>query len=162
VADFHATRSLRRVSRRNADVRVEVQEPEPTDEKFALYQAYLDHQHDGAMPRTYESFHDFLYESPTDTLELEYRLGERLVGVSIADRVPRGLSSVYMYFDPSLAGRSPGTFSVLWELAYCRRQGLPYYYLGFFVAGSKTMAYKARFRPYEVLVGEERWVSYRG
>jgi arginine-tRNA-protein transferase len=139
-----------------------MREPIPTEDKFELYRAYLDHQHDGAMPRTYESFYEFLYDSPTETHELSYMHGERLVGVSIADRVPGGLSSVYMYFDPAASARSLGTFSALWELEYCRKHDLPYYYFGFFVADSKTMAYKARFRPYEILVGEGRWVSYRG
>ena len=162
VAEFRPTRSQLRVDRRNADIRVDIGEPIPTDDKFELYRAYLDHQHDGAMPRTYESFHEFLYDSPTGTYELSYLLGERLVGVSIADRVPGGLSSVYMYFDPAVSARSLGTFSALWEIDYCRKQRLPYYYFGFFVAGSKTMCYKARFRPYEILVGEGRWVSYRG
>lgn len=162
VADFRPSRSLARVARHNSDLRVEIREPVATEQKFKLYQAYLEHQHDSTMPRTYESFHDFLYDSPTETYELEYLWGERLVGVGIADRVPGGLSSVYMYFDPAVSARSLGTFSVLWELEYCRQLRLPYYYLGFFVAGSKTMAYKSRFRPYEVLAGEGRWVSYRG
>lgn len=162
VRDFRLTRSLRRVARRNADIRVEICEPVSTQEKFELYRAYLDDQHDGTMPRSYESYHDFLYDSPTQTYEFEYVLGERLVGVGIADRIPGGLSSVYMYFDPTMRTRSLGTFSVLWEIEYCRQHRLPYYYLGFFVAGSKTMGYKSRFRPHEVLVGQGRWVSYRG
>jgi len=162
VAEFSPARSQQRVDRRNTDIHVEMREPIPTESKFELYRAYLDHQHDGAMPRTYESFQEFLYESPTETYELSYMLGERLVGISIADRVPGGLSSVYMYFDPAVSARSLGTFSALWEIDYCRKHGLPYYYFGFFVAGAKTMAYKARFRPYEILVGEGRWVSYRG
>jgi arginine-tRNA-protein transferase len=140
------------------DIHVEICEAESTQEKFELYRAYLDDQHDGTMPRSYESFHEFLYDSPTET----YEFGERLVGVGIADRVPGGLSSVYMYFDPAVRARSLGTFSVLWEIEFCRRHRLPYYYLGFFVAGSRTMGYKSRFRPYEILVGEGRWVSYRG
>ena len=86
--------------------------------------------------------------------------GERLIGVGLADRCPGGLSSVYMYFDPAFAGRSLGTFSVLWEIEYCRRENLPYDYLGYYVAGCQKMAYKARFRPNEMLVGENRWVVF--
>jgi arginine-tRNA-protein transferase len=161
VQQFTPTRSMQRVRRRNADVAVEVGLPVATEEKFSLYARYLDAQHDGTMGRSFESFSEFLYDSPLETLEFEYRFGERVIGVSIADRSPNGLSSVYMYFDPDLAPRSLGTFSVLWEIDYCRREGLPYYYLGFFVAGSPTMAYKSRFRPNEILVGEDRWVSLR-
>lgn len=162
VADFTPTRSMGRVVRCNSDVCVEIGRPAPSEEKFELYRVYLDAQHDGAMARTYEAFHEFLYDSPTETYELCYLLGRRLIGVSITDRVPGGLSSVYMYFDPAHTSRSLGTFSVLWEIEHCRRKTLPYYYFGFYVAGSKTMAYKSRFRPNEVLAGNDRWVVFRG
>ena len=161
VRDFSPTRSMRRICRRNADLRVEVSKPTATDEKFAMYVSYLDAQHDETMVRTHDSFLEFLYDSPTETWEIEYFLGERLVGSSVVDRCPGGLSSVYMYFDGDYRSRSLGTFSVLWEMDYCRREGLPYYYLGYYVADSVTMAYKARFRPNEVLVGDNRWLTFR-
>ena len=159
VDRFQPTHSMRRVQRRNADVVVEVGEPRPTPQRFDLYLRYLGFQHDDTMERTFESFREFLGDSPTKTLEFRYLLGDHLIGVSIADECPKGLSSVYMYFDPDFADRSLGTFSVLWEVEYCRRRGLPYYYLGFYVAGSGKMRYKARFRPSEVLVAEDRWIS---
>ena len=159
VERFTPTRSMRRVIRRNADVRVESGDPNPTQEKLALFQRYLDTQHDSAMSRDYEAFVDFLYDSPMESREFCYHLGERLVGVSIADRCRHGYSSVYMYFDPDLADRSLGTFSAIWEIENCRREGLAYYYLGYYVAGSQTMSYKARFRPNQVLAGDDHWVS---
>lgn len=159
VDRFKPTRSLRRVTRRNADVTVEVDQPAPTDEKFDIYRRYLDSQHDDSMERTYEAFREFLYDSPIAGLEFRYRLGDRLIGVSVTDRCADGLSSVYMYFAPEFASRSLGTFSVLWEVEHCRTEGLAFYYLGYYVAGSRTMAYKARFRPSEILVADDRWVS---
>lgn len=158
---FVPSRSMRRVWRRNADVRVDLGKPEPTNEKFELFCRYLDSQHDETMDRSYESFCDFLYDSPMDTLEFRYRIGNRLIGLSLADRWSGGLSSVYMCFDPSVSDRSLGTFSVLWEVEFCRSEGLPYYYLGYYVAGSGKMAYKSRFRPNEILVGDDRWVVFR-
>jgi len=161
VDDFTPSRSLRRVRRRNADVSVGSGKLEPTKEKHALFTRYLDSQHDDTMSRTYDSFEESLYDSPMETCEFEYRLGERLVGVSIADRCPKGLSSIYMYFDPDFRARSLGTFSALWEIEHCRNAGLCYYYLGFYVANSPTMAYKARFCPNEILVGDDHWLSLR-
>lgn len=159
VDQFQPTRSMRRVERKNPDTTVEIGPAEATDEKFELYQRYLREQHDGSMSRSYEAFREFLYDSPLATLEARYRVGHRLIGVSVLDRCPKGLSSVYMYYDPDAADRSPGTFSILWEIQECRRRKLPYYYLGYYVAGSKTMAYKARFRPAEILVDEHRWIA---
>ena len=152
---------MRRIVRRNTDIRVEVGRAVPTEHRFEMFCRYLDAQHDGAMARTYELFCEFLYDSPLETCEFRYHLGKRLIGVGIADPWYGGLSSIYMYFDPDFSTRSLGTFSVLWEVDYARREGLPYYYLGYYVAGSRKMAYKFRFRPNEVLVGEDRWVSFR-
>ncbi len=161
VEQFTPTRSMRRVSKRNEDVVVRLDSLCPDEEKFALYLRYLEHQHDGSMSRTFDSFREFLYESPLPSCEFSYRLGGRLIGVSIADRVPDGLSSVYMFFDPDFAGRSLGTFSIVWELEHCRRERLSYYYLGFFIADSEKMSYKARFAPNQILVGDDRWVTLR-
>jgi arginine-tRNA-protein transferase len=114
------------------------------------------------MAGTVETFETFLYDSPLPSVEFRYHVGGRLIGVSVVDGCPGGLSSVYMYFDPDFRLRSLGTFSVLWEIAHCRRAGLAYYHLGYYVAGSRTMAYKARFRPNEILVGDDRWITLRG
>ena len=95
------------------------------------------------------------------TLEMSYHLGQRLIGVSIADVVPGGLSSVYMYFEPEFAARSLGTLSILREIDHCKRHQLSYYYLGFFIADANTMAYKSRFRPNEILIDDDFWITLR-
>lgn len=158
VETFVPSRSMRRVARTNADVRMEVDDPAPSDEKYCLFRDYLAFQHDGTMSAEYTAFIEFLYDSPIASREFSYYIGGRLVGVSIADRLPKGLSSVYMYFDPKYARRSLGTLSVLREIEWCRENDMPYYFLGFHVAGSRTMDYKARFRPFEILVADDRWI----
>lgn len=157
TATFRPTRSQRRVVRRNADVHVTIGQPTPTDEKHALYARYLDAQHDGTMSTEREAFENFLYDSPVPGLEICYHIGRRLVGVSLVDELPGAWSSVYMYFDPEVSRRSLGTFSAVWEIEHCRSAGIPYYYLGFYVPGSRTMEYKARFQPAEILDEPARW-----
>lgn len=158
VAAFRMSRSQRRVWRRNGDVRVTVSDkPRPTEEKWRLFASYLRARHDGTMSDTYESFVDFLYASPIELLEFLYWVDDRLIGVSVTDRCPDALSSVYMYFDAGESARGLGTFSILWEIEYCRRNALTYYYLGFYVAGSNSMAYKARFAPGEILDESHTW-----
>ena len=158
VNTFRPSRSQRRVWRRNRDIRAEIVRPVPTETKWRLYSRYLAFQHDDTMTDDWDDMVNFLYVSPVDTIEIDYYLGESLVGVSFADRSAETLSSVYMCFDPQHAGRSLGTFSVLWEIDYCRRQGMPFYYLGFYVAGARTMAYKSKFGPNEVLNERFEWV----
>lgn len=154
---FRPSRSQRRVGRRNRDLRIEVAAAVPSDEAHRLFVRYLDARHGDSMSRTWPDFTAFLYTSPLETLEARYRVGSRLVAVSILDACPDGLSSVYAYFDPDESRRSLGTFTALWEIEWCRRMGRPHYYLGYHVAGSQTMDYKARFLPQEVL-RDGRWV----
>ena len=158
AARFRPSRSQRRVRRKNADVEVEIGPPHPTRTKWEVFRAYLEHQHDRTMEDSYEGFVRFLYESPVDTREIVYRIGGKVTGISIVDQCDYSLSSVYMYFDPDYARRSPGVFSVLWEIDYCRRVGIPYYYLGFYVRDCASMSYKTRFKPHELLSEEGRWV----
>ena len=157
VASFRPSRSQRRVRRRNRDVSVEIGRPACSDEKWRIYSAYLRYQHDGTMSDRREDFEQFLYDSPTDTLEMVYRVGRRVVGVGIVDRCPGCLSSVYFYFDPAEARRSLGIYSMLTEIEVCGRWGLPYWYAGYYVRDCKRMNYKANFRPHELLGSDGVW-----
>ena len=157
VAAFRASRAQRRCRARNQDVEVAAGRPSPTAEKHALYQRYLAARHDGQMDGSDLEFHGFLYSSEIRTVEFEYRVQGRLLGVALVDQEPLALSAVYFYFDPTESRRSPGVFNVLWLADECRRRDLPYLYLGYYVAGSATMSYKASYRPHEVLQPDGRW-----
>ena len=160
VASFAASRSQRRAYRRNRDLTLEINAPQLTGEKEQLYRRYIEDQHPKEQhnPATdLTSLRDFLYASPVDTIELEYRFEGRLVAVSIIDRSRESLSSVYHFFDPAEGRRSLGVFSVLREIELAKRWGIPFYYLGFWIRGAKTMAYKANYYPHELLLGG-RWV----
>lgn len=157
VAAFRPSRSQRRCWSRNRDVVAGAGPPAPSAEKHALYRDYLRARHDGQMDGSDLEFRGFLYSSEVRTLEVEYRVGGRLLGVAIADLEPLALSAVYCYFDPADARRSPGVFNVLWLIEECRRRALPYLYLGYYVSGSMTMSYKASYRPCEILQPDGGW-----
>jgi arginine-tRNA-protein transferase len=79
--------------------------------------------------------------------------GGRLVGVSIFDETPRCLSAAYFYFDPDYARLSLGTANIVSLVDDARRAGRAHVYLGYSVDGCASLAYKARFRPHELLTG---------
>jgi arginine-tRNA-protein transferase len=160
VSEFVPNRSQQRCLRRNADVEMIVKPPHPTEEKRRLFARYLAARHDGSMEASQETFEGFLYGSPLETLEVEYRIGERLVGAGLVDVEPEALSAVYFYFDPDEKARAPGVLNVLALVDQARRLDRPWLYLGYWVQGSRTMDYKAGYRPCEVLRPDGSWERF--
>ncbi len=154
VARFQPGRTLRRIRARNALVDGFEVPARATAEQYALFKRYQQARHgDGDMAAM--SFYDYramIEDTPIDTVLVEFRDPEdELIGVCLTDRLGDGLSAVYSFFAPELAERSLGSFAILWLIDRCAALGLGYVYLGYWVADSRKMAYKARFRPSEIL-----------
>ena len=158
VRGFAPSRAQRRCARRNGDVVATAGPPDPTEEKLELYSRYLARRHDGQMTGSREEFLALHREAAPFTREVVFRESSgRLVGAGIFDELDDALSAVYFYFDPDLGARSPGVLNVLWLLDRCRRSGRPWLYLGYLVESAPTMAYKAAYRPQQVLGEDGRW-----
>jgi arginine-tRNA-protein transferase len=129
-------------------------------EHYALYLRYQRFRHPGGgMDQdSREQYQHFLLQSNVATDLLEFREDGALRMVSLVDRLADGLSSVYTFFEPAVSGASFGTYNILWQIERCRALGLAHLYLGYWIADSRKMAYKAAFRPIEGLVGG-RWVE---
>ena len=67
---------------------------------------------------------------------------------------------VYSFYDPCDADAGLGTYMILEHIAFAQRIGLPHVYLGYWIEGSRKMAYKTRFKPQERL-GPDRWERAR-
>ena len=157
LATFMPSRSQRRTLRGNATIEVIVQPPTITRAHLQLYNAYHAdmHQRRGwpwhpTDPVTY--FQTYLSGDWAFAREFLYYERNRLVGVGLADVTPASLSSVYFFHDPAWRPRAPGVFSILQQLAYAQRHGLQYHYLGYWIAACPSMAYKAQYRPHEILL----------
>ncbi|MFO1029479.1 MAG: arginyltransferase [Planctomycetota bacterium] len=152
VDHFVPSKQQRRALRKNEDVTVRFAEPEFTPAKFALYRRYLAEQHGKHDTGENEAeFRTSMYGRVVDTVEATYWLGDLLLGASLLDVCRRSVSAVYHYYDPDHRDRSLGVFSVLQEIEWTQRIGVPHYYLGFWIEGAKTMHYKANYRPHELL-----------
>ncbi|MEO5375028.1 MAG: arginyltransferase [Alphaproteobacteria bacterium] len=152
TAGFSQRRSFRRVRRLNADLTARRIPDRATAEQYRLFSRYQESRHTGS-DMALMGFYDFrsmVEDSPIDTFMVEFRLGNgALIAVCLVDRLGDGLSAVYSFFDPEATARSLGTYVILWLVEEAVRLGLPYIYLGYWIAESRKMAYKRRFSPIE-------------
>jgi leucyl-tRNA---protein transferase len=166
VPSFRPDRSQKRAFRDNSDIRLTIGEPSVTEKKLVLYDRY--HQfrsetvgwHKEDEPRSPDDYARAYVDSPFPMEEWCYFLGDRLVGVGYVDVVPTGLSAIYFYYEPDECRRSLGTFNVLKILESARTRKLTHVYLGYYVAGCRSLEYKVRFRPNEVLLSDGDWVPF--
>ncbi len=160
VADFEPSRSQKRILRKNAGIVREGNAPWATETQYDLFRRYLDHRHiNGGMAEmdVYE-YASMIEETPVRSRVVEYsEIDEsgrgRLRAVALTDVLSDGLSMVYSFFDPELEPRSPGSYIILDHIEIARAAGLPYVYLGYWVAGSQKMDYKKNYKPLEIFIG---------
>jgi arginine-tRNA-protein transferase len=154
ASDFQPNRSQRRAWKQHQNLEVAELPLLFFEEHYQLYQHYQATRHaGGGMDQdNREQYAQFLLQSHVDSRLVEFREEGALRMVCVIDRLSDGLSSVYTFYDPQAEG-SLGTYGVLWQVETCRRLGLPYLYLGYWIRQSRKMAYKGRFRPLEGRLG---------
>lgn len=158
---FRPRRVQRRIWKQNRDIEVRATDDSFVPEHFDLYRRYMRARHrGGSMDNPSEKqFREFLTCSWSDTVFLEFRLGERLAAVAVSDFLNDGMSAVYTFFDPALARRSLGAYAILWQIEETRRRGLEWLYLGYWIEASPKMRYKGEYRPQERLI-DGRWQAF--
>ena len=132
-----------------------ISESKGSYESFLCQQAlqYMDFGEDDSMNGLrYGCFH------------MKYYYEKKLIAVGVIDVLPKGLSSVYFFYDPQFKRNSLGVIGSLREIALTQNLNnfLPkfqYYYMGYYIQNSKKMKYKGDFEPSELLCPKAfKWV----
>lgn len=148
---------------------------EPMLQQFC--QAY-DNELQDKILHNYYSFYQFLVEAPfpldeTTTTVKEprkcgnyhqhYKIGDFLIAVGVVDILPTGLSSVYLFYDPSFSHQlvALGKYAILKEVEYTHKElQCPYYYLGYYIESCQKMRYKGEYKPSQLLCPKYyKWVD---
>jgi len=167
VEQFRPNRSQRRVCKMNEDViELQIGNPAVSRAKLDLFDRFHAYQAKTKgwpphAPKDVDDYANSFVENPFPTQEWCYFLAGRLVGVGYVDDLPGGMSAIYFFHDPEQRNRSLGTWNVLSILENARQRRVPHLYLGYYVVGCPSMAYKEKFVPNQVRGTDGVWQDFR-
>jgi arginine-tRNA-protein transferase len=133
-------------------------------EAYQLYCKYEMNVHKKpASDLSEKRYTKFLCNSPLEqkgiygSFHQHYRIDGRLVAVGVIDILPKGLSAVYLFYDPAYQFLNLGTFTALKEIEFVHKlqqttnPELTYWFGGYYIHSCQKMRYKAKFGPSELL-----------
>jgi arginine-tRNA-protein transferase len=163
VAAFVPDRRLRRIARKNADLKSDFLPVAAAAKFHSLFDRYQQTRHGdsdmAAMNRS--EFLSMMQDGGENASLLTLTDGEeKVIGVMLLDRLHNGVSAVYSYYEPTHEKRSLGSELILRLVNEALAQSLPYVYLGYWIRDSRKMSYKGSFPSLERL-GPNGWEAFQ-
>ena len=158
VSAFKASKSQRRIMKKNNDTEVLIGRPRVTKYHIDLYNKYhkFKSEKSGWKFRaiTPQNYYENYVEGMGDFgKEIVYIKDNKIIGIDYVDIVDDGLSAIYFFYDPDYNHLSLGTYSLLYQIELARMYELKHIYLGYYVKECPSLNYKDRYKPYTILDG---------
>jgi arginine-tRNA-protein transferase len=156
VKAFELSKSMKRIMKKNAHLRLVVQKPTVSHEHIELFKNYHDYMgnkrgwntQEVSQKNYYSSFvhahHDYGYE-------ILYYDNETLIAVDLIDILPNGVSSIYFYYNPKYEKNSLGKYSMYRQILYAKQQNLEWIHMGYYVKECQSLSYKSDYKPHLLL-----------
>jgi len=158
VENFKPSRSQKRAIKKNRDTKIIIEKPTITFEHIELYNKFHKFKSKKSGWKYYEIdlqtyYEEFVAGAHDYGKEILYFKDDRLIGVDLIDIIDDGISSIYFFYDPDFEKLSLGIYSLLVQIDIAKKMKLKWIYLGYWVDGCKSFAYKTNFKPFELLDG---------
>lgn len=154
-SEFRPNRNQKRAWAKNKDVKTALEPLRVTEEHLALCEKFLQARYPRENNSAQGYYRDFFLNNIVNSVQLQYRVEDRLVGASIIDLGYNWMNAVYFYFDPDESSRSLGTYNILCLVDLCREWEIEFLYLGYYIHSVPAMSYKANFHPHYLFSGQE-------
>lgn len=161
LSEFEFTKSLRRILKRNTDLKTVIRPLFVTLEKADLHDFH--HRLKLGEPPHKSLFENYEHVSDAtpNILELCVFKDEKLIACSIFETARHSFFSGVAFWDIFEAKRCLGTLTFLLEVQYALSKGMEYCYFGMFYAQNPNYHYKARFGGFELYDWDnECWVAF--
>lgn len=160
--EFRFTKNLRRVLKKNSDLKTVIRPLRITPAKSDLFDAYHYLWH-GEPPReSLAKSYEYIKYYPTKLMELCIFKEDKLIACSIFEVGNFSMYSNVGFWDLNEASRSLGTLTILLEVQYALKHNFAYYYLGQFYAQNPNYHYKARFSGLELWDWDKGyWIDFK-
>jgi arginine-tRNA-protein transferase len=156
--NYTFSKSARRILKKAKEIRTYIQRPTLTHEHLQIFEKYHLYMKEKKgweySPTTSENYYNSFVSGHGDFgYEVLYFFQDKLIGVDLIDILPKGISSIYFYYDPDFAHYSLGKLSLYKQIQYAQNAQKEWIYLGYYVKECPSLAYKAEYKPYKTLQG---------
>jgi arginine-tRNA-protein transferase len=152
ACNYTFSKSDRRILRKNDHLTSIIRHPTLTREHLSLFDRYHRYKHHTrnwdapkSDPKNY--YASFVQGHGDFGFEVLYFDGDKLIAVDLIDILEEGISSVYCYYDPDYNSQSLGRYTLLQQIEFAHRLKLKWIYLGYYVEGCQSLAYKINYQP---------------
>ncbi len=158
VKNFTLSKSQKKAIKRNSQTKILIRKPTVTFDHIDLYNRYHKYKSKKSGWKFYpidinSYYEEFVAGAHDYGKEVLYFIDDKLVGVDLIDIVDDGISSIYFFYDPEYERFSLGIFSLLKQIEFAQKLNLEWIYLGYWVQGCASFAYKRGFKPHQLLDG---------